>query len=136
MSYTPPFQVVKSRLLKYTTRGNVEASVQHVKVAYDELLEVIKLLLRGIDVDEAWYREQYPDVGQAIAEGVYRSAKHHFVEYGYFEGRWPSQPAIDEAWYLEQYPDVAERVEAGDVASALDHFRDHGYSEGRLPAEY
>ena len=41
-------------------------------------------------VDEAWYRETYPDVDEAIRQGREVSAKSHFIEQGYHEGRKPA----------------------------------------------
>jgi hypothetical protein len=40
-------------------------------------------------VDEVWYRETYPDVDEAIRIGRETSAKSHFVDQGYHEGRKP-----------------------------------------------
>ena len=55
-----------------------------LRLAREQFVAVVKSLLRGITVDEAWYRLTYPDVDQAIKAGTFRSAKHHFVEEGYF----------------------------------------------------
>jgi hypothetical protein len=107
-----------------------------VKIEADKIIALLKHLLRGIHVDEAWYRKKYEDVDLAIKSGSYESAKHHFVEDGYFEGRQPGPVQVDEAWYLAAYPDVAESIELGDIASAQDHFDRHGYQEGRMPAAY
>ena len=79
---------------------------------------------------------KYPDVAQAIEDGQFNSAKHHFIENGYFEARFPCEPMVDEAWYLERYPDVAESVRRGDLDSALRHFVVDGHREGRLPFRY
>ena len=97
---------------------------------------MIKHLLRGVHVDEEWYRRTYDDVDAAIKGGAYESAKHHFVEDGYFEGRRPCPVRVDEAWYVATYPDVAEGMELGDIQSAQEHFDQHGYREGRFPAAY
>jgi hypothetical protein len=71
-----------------------------------------------------------------MQRGEFKSAKHHFVENGYFEGRRPHKFEIDEEWYLVTYPDVADGIEAGHIASAQEHFISNGYAEGRLPSEY
>ena len=78
----------------------------------------------------------FPDVGEAIKDGQFKSAKHHFVGNGYFEGRRPQAFEVDEEWYLVTYPDVADGVEAGHITSAQEHFVSNGYAEGRLPSEY
>jgi hypothetical protein len=90
-------------------------------------------MIRGVDVDEAWYARTYEDIGNAVRDGVLRSAKQHFVDDGYFEGRLPFPIPVDERWYLEQNPDVAESIRKGVVDSAQDHFSKDGYREGRLP---
>src|SRR5262245_17834765 len=62
-----------------------------VQITQEQLIELVKGLLRGVVVDEAWYRMNYQDVDAAIRAGAYKSAKQHFVENGYFEGRRPGR---------------------------------------------
>lgn len=104
-------------------------------IGLEELKQVIRLLLRSVPVDETWYRSRYADVAEAIDAGTYRSARHHFVEEGYFEGRLPAAQQIDERWYIRQYDDVAQGLRNGDFASAQEHFVKFGYYEGRAPTE-
>jgi len=130
MNYVPPFTVLKSSVRLLSVKGQLK-----VDMSYDELLDLLKRFLRAVPFDEAWYRRTYPDVEEAIRAGAYRSAKQHFVEHGYFEGRRPFALAVDEDWYLKTYPDVGESVKTGVVESALDHFERHGYEEGRVPGE-
>jgi hypothetical protein len=99
------------------------------------LQHAVRMLLRAVHVDEDWYGRQNPDVKEAIAKGVFRSAKHHFVESGYFEGRKPAPVLVDEEWYKQAYPDVSESVEFGELGSCQEHFDRYGEGEGRLPAE-
>jgi hypothetical protein len=129
MQYVTPFDVIKRDLKLLATQGAVR-----VNVTYDDFLSVVRRLLAVAAVDEAWYCATYPDVAQAIADGVHKSAKEHFVSHGYFEGRFPYDMAVDEAWYLRTYPDVAEGIKRGDHLSAAEHFKTNGYLEGRLPA--
>ena len=35
------------------------------------------------------YRRAYPDVAAAIDSGSFESARQHYIEHGYFEGRSP-----------------------------------------------
>lgn len=107
-----------------------------VKIERESLINIIKSLLRGVHVDEEWYRRTYTDVDAAIVAGSYTSAKHHFVEDGYFEGRRAGPVVVDEAWYKTVYSDVAEGMELGEIQSAQSHFEEHGYREGRLPSAY
>ncbi len=128
MPFLPPFEVIKQSVDVTTSRGQLVATA-----SYENLIRMIKLLLLGVEVDDAWYLEQYPDVAQAIAEGKVDSAKQHFVDNGYFEGRLPFAVAVDETWYQAEYPDVAESIRTGTESSAQDHFNRDGYREGRLP---
>src|SRR5438067_7275402 len=117
MSYLPPFAFIKQ---KYKISG--AADRDRVTVLYRDLLDVVKLFLRGVAVDETWYLAQYPDVSEAINAGMFKSARHHFIENGYFEGRRPHQFDVDEEWYLTNYPDVADGILTGKIVSATEHF--------------
>ncbi|HLG82931.1 MAG TPA: hypothetical protein VKY22_18110 [Bradyrhizobium sp.] len=108
---------------------------QSVVLSPDRLENAVKMLLRAVQVDEDWYLRQHPDVREAVAKGVFRSAKHHFIESGYFEGRKPARVFVDEEWYGRVYPDVSESVEFGELGSCQEHFDRYGEREGRLPAE-
>jgi hypothetical protein len=108
---------------------------QSVVLSSDRIQEAVRMLLRAVQVDEDWYQKQYPDVRDAIAKGVFRSGKHHFVESGYFEGRKPSRVVVDEEWYSRAYPDVGESIEFGEMSSCQEHFDRYGESEGRLPVQ-
>lgn len=90
-------------------------------------------MIAGIEVDEAWYLQTYEDIAGAIKEGAVQSAKQHFIDDGYFEGRRPFPIKVDERWYLAQNPDVADSIGRGDIGSAQEHFDKDGYREGRLP---
>jgi len=129
VSYLPPFAFVKH---KYKITANADRD--RTALLYRDLIDIVKLLLRGVTIDEKWYLAQYPDVAEAIEGGMFKSAKHHFVENGYFEGRRSAQFEVDE--YLTTYPDVADGIEAGNIVSATEHFLSNGYAEGRLPSEY
>ena len=128
--YVPPFDIVKSKL-QFST--GVEGIT--VATSYDALVDVIKLYLRGIQVDEEWYFKEYPDVKEAVSIGLYKSAAHHFVEHGYFEGRLPFPLLVCQEWYLSDNEDIAEGIRNGEIPSAVTHFRQHGYLEGRLPCD-
>ena len=108
---------------------------QSIMLSSDRLEQAVKMLLRAVQVDEDWYLRQHPDVREAVAKGVFRSAKHHFIESGYFEGRKPARVFVDEEWYGRAYPDVSESIEFGELGSCQEHFDRYGESEGRLPAE-
>lgn len=127
--YVPPYELVRTRL-GFESRGRAKA-----EVTAEQMEGVLRLLLPAVSVDELWYRRTYPDVAEAIDAGLFKSARDHFVQNGWFEGRRPYEIEVDEDWYLATYDDVAEGVETGEIASATEHFRRHGYREGRLPHE-
>lgn len=128
MRYIPPFDLLRRSVEISTVRGELRVSL-----SYDDFIKLIRLMIAGVEVDESWYRQQYEDIGRAIRDGQVGSAKQHFVDDGYFEGRLPFPIAVDSAWYQAQYPDVADSVRVGTVESPQTHFEEDGYREGRLP---
>jgi hypothetical protein len=128
--YLPPFSLLKKTFSMSASGGKIVANID-----YDDLLAVVRLLLRGLSFDEDWYLARYPDVAEALASGQIQSAKGHFIENGYFEGRLPFPLDVDEAWYAEEYPDIGEAIARGEISSATAHFREFGYLEGRLSGD-
>ncbi|HEX3573008.1 MAG TPA: hypothetical protein VHU42_00285 [Rhodopila sp.] len=128
MRYLPPFELIRRSIEISTVRGELR-----VNVSYENFIEILRRMIQGIEVDEAWYTRTYEDIGHALTEGVVGSAKQHFVHDGYFEGRLPFPIRVDERWYLTAHPDVAESIRQGKVGSAQEHFDTDGYREGRLP---
>ena len=94
------------------------------------LKQLISDLLNCVELDEGWYINAYPDVAAALAAGDILSARAHFINFGYFEGRLPSITFFDAAAYAEANPDVEARLGRNDE-QLLSHFLKHGYSEGR-----
>jgi hypothetical protein len=131
VNYLTPFSVLKTSISLVSVKGQLKLDMN-----YEEFLTIMKKFLQAVPIDESWYRATYPDVDEAIKAGTYRSARQHFVDHGYFEGRRPFALNVDETWYLQQYPDVAGSIETGAVTSARDHFDRHGYEEGRAPAAF
>jgi hypothetical protein len=128
VDYLPPFEGIKSLVTFAAVRGELTVSA-----TYTQFTVLIRTLLQGIEVDEPWYLAQYPDVAEAIRNGVVASAKEHFLNDGYFEGRMPFLIKVDEAWYLQQNPGVADYIARGEIKSAQQHYIDNGYREGRRP---
>lgn len=128
MRYVPPFDALKQYVQISTQRGEVRVSA-----SYDDFVQIVRKMLAGVEVDEEWYLQKYEDIGRAVQAGQIASAKRHFIDDGYFEGRMPGPVTVDEDWYLKEYPDVAESVRRGDFRSAQQHFAEEGYREGRLP---
>ena len=97
--------------------------------------DLLRLALeQNIQVDECYYLLTYPDVGEAVAKGLFTSSRHHYLEFGYFEDRLPFRVEVDDAFYFRPTRHHG-RGEAGTMPSAQVHFERHGYKEGRLPRE-
>ncbi len=128
MKYLPPFELIRRSIEISTVRGELR-----VNILYENFVTLLRQLIQGIEVDEAWYARAYEDIGEAVQKGNVPSARRHFVHDGYFEGRLPFPIEVDEAWYLKQNPDVADSIRNGSVSSAQEHFERDGYREGRLP---
>lgn len=129
--YVRPFKT-----LMHEIGIDLGAFPSEVSLSRERLEQLIKTLLRSVNIDEEWYRKTNPDVDDAIKRGIYKSAKHHFVEYGYFEGRRAGIVLVDQDWYRKAYPDIAEAIDFGEATSCQEHFDQHGEAEGRLPREY
>lgn len=128
MRYLPPFEVLKS----YVTIAPVKGELR-VTCSYETMIDMLRRLLVGIEVDEAWYLQRYPDIADAIRQGIVAGAKSHFVHDGYFEGRLPFSIKVDEKYYLSQNSGVGDYVRKGLLESGQQHFDENGYAEGRLP---
>jgi SAM-dependent methyltransferase len=77
MTYFPTFEIIRSGILRTEGSGRDEETL---KLA-------IKELLRHWELDAAFYVAMHPDLQEAIARGGIGSAREHFVDHGYFEGR-------------------------------------------------
>lgn len=128
MKYIPPFEILKSYLRLSNIKGEIVVSC-----SYENLIEMFRRLIAGVQVDEKWYLRRYPDIADAIKQGIVKSARRHFLDDGYFEGRVPFEIKVDEKWYLEANPGVADYVKRGLLTSGQQHFDENGYAEGRLP---
>jgi hypothetical protein len=128
VKYLPPFELLKS----FLTISNVKGELM-VSCSYENLVQMLRRVISGVDVDERWYLERYPDIADAIQQGLVQSARLHFVNDGFFEGRMPFPIHVDERYYLSQNIGVAEYVRKGMLESGQQHFDENGYAEGRLP---
>jgi hypothetical protein len=128
LRYLPSFEIIKGMLNLTTARGRTR-----VDMTYEDFQKMIRTLLSVIEVDEAFYLERNPDVADGIRRGGIRSAREHFIDHGYFEGRQPYRMLVDEKWYVETHADIAETLRDGVYMSGQDHFDGPGYPEGRAP---
>ena len=128
VKYLPPFDLIRRSVEISTVRGELR-----VNLSYEDFVKLLKMLISGIEVDETWYLQTYEDIALAVREGSIASARRHFVDDGYFEGRLPFPMRVDERWYLQHYADVSESIRTGVIVSGQVHFDEDGYREGRLP---
>ena len=79
--------------------------------------------------DPAFYIEEYPDIADALRNGVIDTPWAHFAAFGLFESRKPFR--FDVQWYAQTYPMAAFEVGQGDYADMIQHYlcigRDRGY---------
>ena len=80
---------------------------------------------------EKWYLDSYPDVNEAVEDGVVDSGLSHYVGSGIYEGRFPFELKLDAQNYVSTHEDVGEAIQDGFFENAHDHFLNIGYSEGR-----
>ena len=107
-------------------------ATSEVTFTLEDLRRLVALALARIEVDEAWYLRQYPDVQEGIDRGEAQSATDHYRNTGFLEGRLPAEPVIDEDWYRAVNADVAAAVRSGLYPDGKQHFIEAGYVEGRL----
>jgi sugar lactone lactonase YvrE len=84
--------------------------------------------------DETFYLENNSDVALAVKEGVFSSGLEHFMEFGRFEARDPSE-FFNTYFYLNKYSDVLTAVQRGQF-TAFDHFITNGQVEKRDPVSW
>jgi hypothetical protein len=94
---------------------------------------LLTLAASTLPFDRDFYLSTYPDIKSACESGRISDPRIHFIEEGYLEGRFGSNPKVDEEYYQTTYPDVKAAIASGSVASALDHYLRAGAFEGRFP---
>jgi hypothetical protein len=87
LRYIVPF----TRLSRWI-EARADPQTGEVDMAYFDYIGLIRRLLEPVVVDEDWYVQTYPSIGQAVARGVTASAAHHYLPHGYFENRSPFAP--------------------------------------------
>ena len=118
--------------IKWPSNG-AQAGSREVVPGQELVTALLKALAERVPVDASWYCEKYPDVEEGIRNGQFGCAKHHYVEFGYFEDRFPRQIEVDDGFYQQEYPDISEHLASGRLASSQEHFEFYGFKEGRLP---
>ncbi len=132
----PPY-IPHIDLLLQALRVNRDRLNSKSKIAIDAKLlkTILQAMVAGAPFNEAFYKQNYPDLAAAQASGAIPDLHKHFIETGYFEGRFGAAPPVDEAYYTSTYKDVGQAVLKGDVTSGTEHYLRSGASEGRVPNE-
>ncbi|WP_133123059.1 hypothetical protein [Methylobacterium frigidaeris] len=120
---------MKSQIKSFALSSKESAFLIEQNMFYN----IIRCLLEKVNVDEAWYLDRHQDVLMAIRNGDLKSAKDHYLRFGYFEGKLPYNIQVDENFYLNTYPDVKMAISSGDIPNAQTHFLMSGAEEGRMP---
>jgi hypothetical protein len=122
-------------LLLQALRVNRDRLNSKSKIAIDAKLlkTILQVMVAGAPFNEAFYKQNYPDLAAAQDSGAIPDLHKHFIETGYFEGRFGAAPPVDEAYYTSTYKDVGQAVLKGDVTSGTEHYLRSGASEGRVP---
>lgn len=124
-------------LLLQALRVNRDRLNSKSKIAIDAKLlkTLIQTMVANAPFSEEFYRQNYPDLAAANQSGQIPDLQQHFIETGFFEGRFGAPPPLDEAYYTSTYKDVGQAVLKGDVASGMEHYLRSGAAEGRVPNE-
>jgi hypothetical protein len=124
-------------LLLQTLRINRERLNSRSKIAIDTKLlrALLQALAASMPFSEEFYVESYSDLAEAHSVGKVPDLHLHFIESGFFEGRFGAPPPVDEAFYTSTYRDVGQAVLRGDVKSGAEHYLRTGAAEGRVPNE-
>lgn len=99
------------------------------------LRQVVAAAVSALPFDEEFYLSQYPDIKAAVEAGEITDPRSHFVQDGYFEGRFWANPNVDEKFYGTTYPDVAQAITQGVIGSGREHYLRTGAYEGRFANE-
>jgi hypothetical protein len=128
--YVPPYQAFLTMAAASAKRQDSNS----VLIPEAALKLLLQMALSQAEFDETSYLRENPDVAQSMRRSAVPNAKHHYINYGYFEARAGGVP-VDSAWYEKQYPDVAQAMRTGKtrVKSAAEHFHVAGAAEGRAP---
>jgi hypothetical protein len=124
-------------LLLHSLRINRERLNSRSKIAIDTRLlrGLLQALAASLPFSEEFYLASYADIAEAHSVGKVPDLHLHFIEAGFFEGRFGAPPPVDEAFYTATYRDVGQAVLRGDIPSGAEHYLRTGAAEGRLPNE-
>lgn len=124
-------------LMLQALRINRERLNSRSKIAIDTKLlrGLLQAVAASMPFSDDFYLASYPDIAEAHSVGKVPDLRQHFIEAGFFEGRFGAPPPVDEAFYTSTYRDVGQAVLRGDIKSGTEHYLRTGAAEGRLPSE-
>ncbi len=122
-------------VLLHALRVNRERLNSKSKIAIDAKLlrNLLRTIVAHMPFSAEFYALTYPDIAAAHANGDITDLHRHFIDSGFFEGRFGAPPPVDEPYYVALYRDVATAIQRGDVESGMEHYMRSGASEGRVP---
>jgi hypothetical protein len=124
-------------------------SVQEMREIYSSDPEVSSVSPNPL-FDEAWYLASNRDVSTAVARGTFVSGFMHFIDFGLFEGRWPSETmyqaqlhgtalprleALDGDAYCRRHAEARTFLDAFPIIDALTYYNSYGRCLGLAAAE-
>ena len=131
MKYLPPFDLIRRMVEVSTVRGELRVSL-----SYDDFVKILRMMISGIEVDEAWYLKEYEDIAQAIAK------RQRGIGEAALRGRrlFRGQAAVPDAGRRTVLSGTqcrcrGERAQGRRRVRREQHFVEDGYREGRLPRE-
>lgn len=112
--------------------SSIEDGSDLVEVSRSGLVELLQRLISVSAFDEHYYLEDNPDVAAAVEAGRFRSGFHHYLCFGYLEGRFPGFMEFDSEAYIEANPDLTSFRSSYEMEKlAREHFIQFGFKEGR-----
>jgi len=116
-----------------TTREALDAKTE-MTIPVSLFKFLLKIAVRQADFNMPGYLGANRDIQDAAKKGQVPDAAHHYVNFGFFEGRRGATPVVDESWYRRNYLDIAAAVRRGDISSGGEHFNSMGAEEFRAPS--
>src|ERR1700676_2151530 len=80
------------------SRERVQAGTK-AAISLPILREIIMFSVSKLPFDEEFYLSSYEDIREAHRSGDVSDLRAHFIEEGYFEGRFGTKPSVDEDFY-------------------------------------
>ncbi|MEO0818762.1 MAG: hypothetical protein AAFX86_15850 [Pseudomonadota bacterium] len=111
---------------------DLASSKKKISMSREDLLGIFSSIAEAYPFDEDFYLEAYPDVKNAIEAGAAPSARDHYINSGFIEGRVGSPELFNAEVYRQNNPDVASAFEPGDDEALLQHYVHLGCREGRV----